>query len=520
MALFNKKNSSDPKKSLDRTGRLLSDYKRITDVFKSHPHISIKEVFGAPPERYHLLYKIDGLEKAKNTIEVKNEHLVEISLPPGYPGSVPVCKRVTPLFHPNVSDDLIDVKKFWQPDAHLADLIVTIGEMIAFQKYDTENPLSADAAKWADRNRSILPLCKDDLRYREPAPVHEEPSKPQVFLGDEESLATPPPEDGRKTEGIVIDTGTEQISVQGETISATPRNLEMRETAVLQKGKPETTVIVTPVMQESGPQAAVSSGKPKSVEPDHAEGVHEPTEDHKKSQAAATSSHKPADFAADSFIPVSESVLPGSRNRKLETFSADQSVHCTLCGHPNHQTANFCSNCGTKLRREFPRLECPLPKVLLLAALFSIPVAALAVAITLFATNQTRPVAKAMEMPLVPASAPQQPIPQAQVSPAPPPASVKDTGETAKQPVRAPEASAPKALRPASIAPEQKQAKIDEALKTAQTYLNLGSLDEAQNKFLLVLKLDPKNDDALDGLEKIRDAKDKAQEDSAKAGRR
>jgi len=63
---------------------------------------------------------------------------------------------------------------------------------------------------------------------------------------------------------------------------------------------------------------------------------------------------------------------------------------------------------------------------------------------------------------------------------------------------------------------EKKKSAIDDALKTAQIYLNIGSFDEALNKYMYVLKLDPQNDDALDGLRMIRDAKDKAAADSAK----
>jgi tetratricopeptide (TPR) repeat protein len=79
--------------------------------------------------------------------------------------------------------------------------------------------------------------------------------------------------------------------------------------------------------------------------------------------------------------------------------------------------------------------------------------------------------------------------------------------------------NAPKAPRAGALTAEQKQTKIDEALKTAQTYVNLGSYDEALNKYMYVLKLDPKNDDALDGLQAVRDAKDKASADSAKGNK-
>ncbi len=638
MALFGRKDPLDAQKNIDRTTQLLSDYKRITELFKAHKYISIKEVFGAPPERYHLLYKIDGLEKSRNAIEVKNEHVVEIALPPKYPSAAPVCKRVTALFHPNVSDDGIDIKEYWTPGTALADLIVRIGQMITFQKYDTAHPVSIDAAKWADRNASMLPLSAVDLSYARPGLPKEDAQGTKVIIQEQQPAHTPPPEDGRKTEGIILDGGTEIISVEGEVSESVSQNAEMRKTAVLREEKTDTAIIIPAEFQPAAPKAVrpekvtASAAKsaalppaPRSPEPKPAAPkvvrAEQPAAPAMKSaapepkptappvirteQAAMPAAKVPAPAprapepkpAAPSIVrtgqaatPAAKGPAPASRapepkpaapaivrteqaavpaaekpavkpqpaepavvltelsaapaptsreseakqsvpkaeERRVdvsmpaaqrdsasvttEISSQKDAVYCSACGGRNALIANFCSHCGSKLLRESVPAKCPTTKVLMLSFLVSVPVAIIAVGAVLVLTQQNRTVPQNPEPPLaVPQAAAPAP---AVAAPATEKAALPKQDSASVTPPARP--NPPKPPRAASLTAEQKQAKIEEALRDAQTYINLGSFEEALNKYMFVLKLDPKNDDALDGLRTVRDAKDKATADSAK----
>jgi|GEM_PF-3269479 ubiquitin-protein ligase len=666
MALFGRKEPLNAQKNIDRTTQLLSDYKRITELFKAHKYISIKEVFGAPPERYHLLYKIDGLEKSRNAIEVKNEHVVEIALPPKYPSAAPVCKRVTALFHPNVSDDGIDIKEYWTPGTALADLIVRIGQMITFQKYDTAHPVSIDAAKWADRNASMLPLSTVDLSYARPGLPKEDAQGTKVIIQQQQPAGTPPPEDGRKTEGIILDGGTEIISIEGEVSESVSQNAEMRKTAVLREEKTDTAIIVPaefqppasktvrpenvtasaaksaalppaprapepkpaapkvvraeqpaaqamksvaaqpaprapepkpaapPVVRTEqaaapaakGPvpepkpaaptivrtgQAAAPAAKGPALEPKPtaptivrteqaaAPAAKGPVPEPKPAaptivraqQAPAPAPEKPAAKpqpaepaviltelssapAAKSTAPVptsrepeSQESVPQAEERRpeasmpavqrdlatgdTEISSQKDAVYCSTCGGRNALIANFCSHCGSKILRESTPAKCPTTKVLTLSFLVSVPVAIIAVGAALVLTQQNR---TAPQNPVPPPAVPQAAAAPAVAAPAPEKAALPKQDSANVTPPAQP--SPPKPPRTASLTAEQKQAKIEEALRDAQTYLNLGSFEEALNKYMYVLKLDPKNDDALDGLRTVRDAKDKATADSAK----
>jgi type IV secretory pathway VirB10-like protein len=195
----------------------------------------------------------------------------------------------------------------------------------------------------------------------------------------------------------------------------------------------------------------------------------------------------------------------------LEISSQKDAVYCSTCGGRNAVIANFCSHCGSKILRESIPAKCPTTKVLALSFLVSVPVAIIAVGAVLILTQKNRPVSQNV----APAAVLQAAAPAPAVAaPAPQKAAVPTQDSANVKPPAPP--SPPKPLRAVSLSAEQRQAKIEDALKNAQLYFNLGSFDEAVDKYMYVLKLDPKNDDALDGLRMVRDAKDKAVADSAK----
>ena len=97
----------------------------------------------------------------------------------------------------------------------------------------------------------------------------------------------------------------------------------------------------------------------------------------------------------------------------------------------------------------------------------------------------------------------------APIIPVPKPQPAADTAKKLSAPTA--ESVAKKLAGTGALSPTRKQAKVEEGLKNAQLYLNLGSYDEATDKYMEVLRLDPQNDDALDGLRMVRDAKDKAE---------
>jgi len=74
---------------------------------------------------------------------------------------------LTPIFHPNIDPSTICVGDHWAAGERLADLVVRIGELIAYQAYNIKSPLDAEAAMWADLHAKELPTDSRNLHPAE-----------------------------------------------------------------------------------------------------------------------------------------------------------------------------------------------------------------------------------------------------------------------------------------------------------------------------------------------------------------
>lgn len=175
-----------------RLRRLQSDYERLTDLARRHPRLSIVQSAGAPPDRYQISYNVRSLRKSGEVISQVSDHLVEIMLPSAFPRTPPLCRMLTPVFHPNIAPHAICIGDHWSPGESLTSLVVRIAEMLAFQSYNTKSPLNGEAAKWVEQNLGQLPLDPDNMQLDESADapaVYARPVPPPVPL--EQTATTP-----------------------------------------------------------------------------------------------------------------------------------------------------------------------------------------------------------------------------------------------------------------------------------------------------------------------------------------
>ena len=117
---------------------------------------------------YEIEYFVIGLERIaerKEPVE-RSYHTVQIKLTSDYPRMSPACKMLTPIFHPNIEPATICVGDHWTAGERLVDLVVRIGEMIAYQAYNVKSPLDGEAAMWADLHLKELPV--DDRKIASP----------------------------------------------------------------------------------------------------------------------------------------------------------------------------------------------------------------------------------------------------------------------------------------------------------------------------------------------------------------
>jgi ubiquitin-protein ligase len=155
-----------------RLRRIMADADAVRTEFAGHPRVQVIPIGAEPAEAYRIVFNLPGatLDAAGQPV-ISEMHQVVIQLPAAYPREKPIASTETPAFHPNFgprTGDEICIGDFWTPRRTLTDIIVAIGEMIQYQRYNTKSPLNAVAARWAAANEEIFPLGTVSLFQSEP----------------------------------------------------------------------------------------------------------------------------------------------------------------------------------------------------------------------------------------------------------------------------------------------------------------------------------------------------------------
>jgi ubiquitin-protein ligase len=146
-----------------RLRRLKADYEAIRRLANLHPRIEIEGVSGNPPDRYRLVLRVKSLRERGESIEPVDEHRLEITMPRGYPRDAPMFRMLTPVFHPNIAPHAVCIGDNWTAGESLDLLIQRVGEILAYQSYNTKSPLNGRAAQWVDENRERVPVDRDEF---------------------------------------------------------------------------------------------------------------------------------------------------------------------------------------------------------------------------------------------------------------------------------------------------------------------------------------------------------------------
>lgn len=169
--------------------RLISDWEQVKRDFDGHKNILVEPVGSEPPERYNVTYFVNGIYMMPDgRINTLGQHQVEITLHSEYPRYKPICKILTPIWHPNFKDGQICIGDIWGAGESLSDIIVNIGDMIQYRSWNSLSPLSAEAAKWAIMNKYLFPVGKIDLWRGETQETGSD-FEIDLFEGNEEAAA-------------------------------------------------------------------------------------------------------------------------------------------------------------------------------------------------------------------------------------------------------------------------------------------------------------------------------------------
>ncbi|MHC4547777.1 MAG: ubiquitin-conjugating enzyme E2 [Planctomycetota bacterium] len=146
-----------------RLKRLQSDYEAVKRLARLHPRIEVEGVSGSPPERYRLLLQVRSLRERAGGVVVAKSHRLEVTLPRGYPRDAPLCRMLTPVFHPNIAPHAVCIGDHWSAAEALDLMIQRVGEMLAFQSYNVKSPLNGRAAQWVEQHADRIPLEKEEF---------------------------------------------------------------------------------------------------------------------------------------------------------------------------------------------------------------------------------------------------------------------------------------------------------------------------------------------------------------------
>lgn len=153
-----------------RQTRLNNEYEALRARFDGHPYVIVQPIGTLPPEHYRVIYKVPSLRlDASNRPIISEQTVVDFKLPLNYPREKPHAVALERVFHPNFGD-YVCIADFWSPSQKLVDIILDVGEMLQWQKYNIQSPLDAVAADWANKHINDLPVGNVDLEKHSKTP--------------------------------------------------------------------------------------------------------------------------------------------------------------------------------------------------------------------------------------------------------------------------------------------------------------------------------------------------------------
>ncbi|MCL1471003.1 ubiquitin-conjugating enzyme E2 [Argonema antarcticum] len=154
-----------------REKRLQNDFQALSKmVSDSGSTLAIISKSGNPPYQYVIEYRCRGIERLQGNEPVfRDNHRVEITLGSNYPKGKPDAKFLTPIFHPNVYQNLnICLGSEWTMAETLTELVLRIGKIIQYASDITNlnSPANSTAKTWASNNMRRFPIDTQTFKSR------------------------------------------------------------------------------------------------------------------------------------------------------------------------------------------------------------------------------------------------------------------------------------------------------------------------------------------------------------------
>lgn len=146
-----------------RQRRLEAEYQEIRSRFDGDSQIDV--VVSNPPycTKYQVIYNLPSTRIAGESVYLRDQTVVEFELTADYPRVQPLVKSFDPVFHPNFGamngiSAKVCIADYWSPAQTLASIIIEVGEMLLWSKFNIRSPLNAVAAEYGQEHASEFPL--------------------------------------------------------------------------------------------------------------------------------------------------------------------------------------------------------------------------------------------------------------------------------------------------------------------------------------------------------------------------
>ncbi len=121
---------------------------------------------GRVPEQYLITYTCTGLAWFEGAAAPQrhSHHQMLVVYGWKFPSEQPIFIWLTPIWHPNIYRTRIClVDHHFATTVALADIVIEVGRLIQYQRYNLNNPLDLMATEWTHQNLHQLPIDERDL---------------------------------------------------------------------------------------------------------------------------------------------------------------------------------------------------------------------------------------------------------------------------------------------------------------------------------------------------------------------
>lgn len=139
--------------------RLIADHKEVVKTLRLYKNITLINTSGKPVDEYDIEYKLQGYTITHDgRVTIAKSHRVKIKIPFGYPYFPPTIRPLSPIFHPEIDENVVPIANYWEDHKSLPQLMLHIGNMICGKDYNLEDSFNDDAAQYYRKHQSRLPL--------------------------------------------------------------------------------------------------------------------------------------------------------------------------------------------------------------------------------------------------------------------------------------------------------------------------------------------------------------------------